>query len=150
MMSFEKAIPALHGLVSRRGNAAVQRRRRAAGGFLLLESLVGVALMAFVLSALPAGVVVSRQTVQKSADVVAGRRVAESVIANEFVGPQLQAGVRSGTLDGYNWSTLVRPRTSLQSAYPARGWTPYDVIVTVDVPNGRRLIVETIRLGRNR
>lgn len=118
-------------------------------GFLLLESLVGVALMAFVLSTLPAGIVISRKTVQKSADVVAARLVAESVLANEFAGPRLDPGVRNGALDGYDWSSMVRPRASLQQAFPGRGWVPYDVIVTVTVPSGPRLTVETIRLGRN-
>jgi len=128
----------------------VRRRSGGSGGFLLLESLVGVALMAFILSALPAGIVISRKTVEKSADVVGARLAAEAVLINEFAGPLLEPGVRSGVLDGYDWSTLVRPRADLQKAYPAKGWVPYDVIVTVSVPNGRRVTVETIRLGRNR
>jgi len=116
----------------------------------MLEALIGVALMAFVLAALPAGVVVSRQMVQKSADVVGGRLVAEAVLNDEYAGAVLEAGVRSGVLDGYEWTVLVRPRVSLQTAFKGNArWVPYDVIVSVTVPRGRRIVVETIRFGRS-
>jgi hypothetical protein len=126
-------------------------RLRGKGGFLLLEALVGVALMAFILSTLPAGIVVSRKTVQKSADTVGGRLVADAVLTNEFSSlDTLTPGARNGVLDGYQWAAMVRPRTDLQRAYKAKGWVPYDVTVSVEVPNGPRLTVETIRLGRGR
>lgn len=117
---------------------------------MLLEALIGVALMAFVLAALPAGVVVSRQTVQKSFGVVGGRLVAEAVLNDEYAGGVLEAGTRSGVLDGYEWTALVRPRTSLQAAFKGKArWIPYDVIVSVTVPRGPRIVVETIRFGRS-
>lgn len=128
------------------------RRRSARGtaGFLLLEALVAVGVMAFVLSVLPASVVISRQTVQRSADAVGARLAAEAVLKNEFVGPIYVVGTSTGTLDGYEWASLVRPNVQLQEAYKGRGWTPYDLIVSVRTPGGSTVTVETLRLGRAR
>jgi hypothetical protein len=121
---------------------------RKTGGFLLLEALVAVSIMAFVLSVLPAGVVLSRKSVTKATNVVAARLVAEAVLTNEFSVPYLTAGTNSGTLDGYEWSTLVRENVVLLETYPSRQWMPYDVIIQVSVPNGPMVTLETIRLGR--
>ncbi|MEJ8574482.1 hypothetical protein [Microbaculum marinum] len=134
----------------RRAGAGLAGRLRGRGGFLLLETLVGVTLMAFILSVLPAGVVMSRKTIQKSADIVGARLVVEAVLVNEFSGQNLQPGARSGELDGYQWASMVRPRVDLEKAYKGRGWVPYDVSVAVTIPNGARLKVETLRLGKGR
>jgi hypothetical protein len=133
------------GITHRR---SVGRGHRTAG-FLLLEALVAVSIMAFVLSVLPAGVVLSRKSVQKATDVVGARLVAEAVLTNEFSVPYLVPGTNSGTLDGYEWSTLVRESQFLQDAYPSRQWVPYDVIIQVPVPNGPMVTLQTIRVGRN-
>lgn len=134
----------------RRRGPPRRRDRRRESGFLLLEALVAVGIMAFILSVLPASVVISRRTVQKSANVVGARLVADAVLANEFVGPQFTAGPTSGSIDGYDWAALVRPNALLEQAFKARGWQPYDVIVSVKVPGGSSITVETVRLGRAR
>jgi hypothetical protein len=127
-----------------------RRRGRSTGGFLLLEALVAVGIMAFILSVLPSGVIISRKSVQTSANVVGARLVAESVLTNEFTGPVVPVGTRNGTLDGYKWATLVRPSAELEEAYPSRRWGAYDVTVQVLVPDGPTLTLETIRVGRNK
>lgn len=133
----------------RRLRSLLRRRLvRPTAGFLLLEALVAVGIMAFILSVLPASVVVSRKSVQKSANVVGARLVAETVLASEFVGPTYTVGTSSGTLDGYAWTALVRPNAPLGQAFKARNWAPYDLIVSVQVPAGPVITVETLRLGR--
>ncbi len=135
---------------ARRFFRRLARAARPTAGFLLLEALVAVGIMAFILSVLPSGVVISRKSVQTSAGVVGARLVAEAVMTNEFSGPRLTAGANKGTLDGYEWATLVRPNEALQGAFPSRQWTAYDVIVQVPVPNGPLVTLETVRLGRGR
>lgn len=129
---------------------ARRRRGRSTGGFLLLEALVAVGIMAFILSVLPSGVIIARKSVQTSANVVGARLVAEAVLTNEFSGTDLTVGTNGGTLDGYEWATVVRPNEALREAFPSRQWQPFDVIVQVLVPNGPKVTLETIRLGRER
>ncbi|MCT8974716.1 type II secretion system protein [Microbaculum marinisediminis] len=129
---------------------ARRRRVRSTGGFLLLEALVAVGIMAFILSVLPSGVIIARKSVQTSANVVGARLVAEAVLTNEFSGTDLTVGTNGGTLDGYEWATVVRPNEALREAFPSRQWQPFDVIVQVLVPNGPKVTLETIRLGRER
>jgi hypothetical protein len=127
-----------------------RRLARSTGGFLLLEALVAVAIMAFVLSVLPAGVIIARKSVQSAANVVGARLVAESVLVTEFTSPVLTPGSNRGTLDGYDWATLVQPNAELAQSFPSRQWTPFNVTVQVLVPNGPKITVETVRLGRQR
>ena len=125
-----------------------RRLDRPTAGFLLLEALVAVGIMAFVLSVLPSGIIIARKSVQGAANVVGARLVAESVLVNEFTGPVLTPGTNSGTLDGYDWATLVQPNAELSQSYPSRQWTPFNVTVQVLVPNGPKVTLQTIRLGR--
>jgi general secretion pathway protein I len=123
---------------------------RARDGFLLLETLAAVAIMALLLTVLPSSIVVSRQSVQKSGDVVGARLVAESVLTNDFTGPEFALGTREGELAGYAWTSSVEAQTTLMKAFPSKDWMPYTITVSVLVPNGRIVSVETVRVRRNK
>jgi len=125
-------------------------RGRRTGGFLMLEALVAVSIMAFLLTVLPQGVVLSRRSVEKSADVIGARLVAEAVMVVEFENAEIEPGSKRGTMDGYDWATLVEPNEDLLGRFKSKQWTPYDVIVQVSVPDGPLVTLETIRLGRGK
>lgn len=137
-------------------------------GFLLLETLIAVVLMSLLLTVLPGGIAVSKRMVEKSLSTVSAGLVAEAVLASELAAEGLQAGIRSGNLDGYDWTAQIRPRTGLvppprqEEGEPRDGredraardgrdgrenWLPYDVIVVVRAPDGTRVTLDTLRIG---
>lgn len=156
--------------------ARMKPRGREAG-FLLLETLIAVVLMSLLLTVLPGGIAVSKRMVAKSLSTVSAGLVAEAVLGSELAAEGLQAGIRSGNLDGYDWTAQIRPRAGLvppprqeeQEAQDGRegragragrdgragrsgrdgreNWLPYDVIVQVRAPDGTRVTVETLRIG---
>lgn len=153
--------------------ARMKPRGREAG-FLLLETLIAVVLMSLLLTVLPGGIAVSKRMVAKSLSTVSAGLVAEAVIGSELAAEGLQAGIRSGNVDGYDWTAQIRPRAGLvpppreEDREPSDGragragrdgragrsgrdgrenWLPYDVIVQVRAPDGTRVTVETLRIG---
>lgn len=119
-------------------------------GFLLLETLIAVAIMSLVLVVLPGSIVTSKSMVERSLSRVSARLVAESVLAGEFAPQTLAAGLRSGTLDGYAWTAQIRPRASLVQLSRPTSWTPYDIILQVSGSDGTTLTVETLRVAATR
>ena len=135
------------------------KRRGREEGFLLLETLIAVVLMSLLLTVLPGGIVVSKRMVEKSLSTVSAGLVAEAVLASELAAEGLQAGIRSGNLDGYDWTAQIRPKTGLvpppreegaerrEGRQGRENWIPYDVTVQVRAPDGTTLTVDTLRIG---
>jgi prepilin-type N-terminal cleavage/methylation domain-containing protein len=125
------------------------RRRAHEGnnaGFTLLETLVAVLVLAALVSVVPRTLVAARTIIERSADWLEARLVAETVL-NEALGGELKSGAMSGVVDGRRWTARLRPAGMPQSE---SGRVLLDVRVEVAVSGDRVLEVDTMRIGRPR
>lgn len=116
------------------------------GGFVLLDALVAVAVLAALLLALPSSFVTARKTLDRSQAWLEARLVAETVLEREL-GADPRIGAYSGSLNGRDWRAIVRPERGISLAPTPNGQTMLHIRVMVDVHRGRVLDIETLRAG---
>lgn len=116
-------------------------------GFTLLEMLVAVAVLALLVSIVPRSLVFARSIIDNSQDWIGARLVAESVLNDVLVGPGVQAGVKTGEIEGRRWRATLRRHTGLQPTMLESGRMLFAVEIEVDVSAGQSLRVDTLRIG---
>lgn len=126
--------------------AAQAPRRRDRSGFILIDVLVAVGVLAVLGALLPASIVATRQSVERSEAWFHARLVAETLIARELSGT-IRSGIRNGRLDGRRWTISSRPNNRLPSAAPLQSRRLLDVRLTVEVSATETLVVNTLRVG---
>lgn len=131
--------------VKHSGRAAAALRRQS--GFMLLEMLVAVAILAALVAIIPRSFVSARATIDRSQDWMEARLVAEAVFNDQLAGPALKAGIRRGTLEGRNWTAVLEPSRILSVRAVDTDRIPLDVRLAVAVSGGASLEIETMRVG---
>jgi len=125
--------------------AAFSRHSRDAG-FVLVEALVAVAILAAIGGLVARHLVDTRQMELRAQNVMKARLVADAVLASAF--DPADGASQSGAIDGQRW---VLDMALERSASPRDGGAPlglYDVRVTVEVPGDKPLAILTRRVGR--
>ncbi|MBL0936430.1 MAG: hypothetical protein IBJ07_16925 [Rhizobiaceae bacterium] len=121
-------------------------RRSGDAGFVLVEALVAVAILAAIGGLVAKHLVDTRQVELRAQNMMKARLVAEAVLANGF--DPAGGASQSGSIDGRRWVLDV----ALDRSAPSReGGAPlglYDVRVTVEVPGDKPLAILTRRVGR--
>lgn len=125
---------------------ALLSRRSGDAGFVLVEALVAVAILAAIGGLVAKHLVDAREMELRAQNVMKARLVAEAVLASGF--DPAGGASQSGAIDGQRWVLDV----ALDRSAPARdGAAPfglYDVRVTVEVPGDKPLAIVTRRVGR--
>lgn len=121
-------------------------RRSGDAGFVLVEALIAVAVLAAIGGLVARHLVDARQMELRAQNVMKARLVAEAVLANGF--DPAGGASQGGSIAGQRWVLDV----ALNQSAPARaGGAPlalYDVRVTVDVPGDKPLAIVTRRVVR--
>lgn len=125
---------------------ALLSKRPGDAGFVLVEALVAVAILAAIGGLVAKHLVDTRQMELRAQNVMKARLVAEAVLARGF--DPASGASQSGAIDGQRWVLDV----ALDRSAPVReGAAPlglYDVRVTVEVPGDKPLAIVTRRLGQ--
>ena len=138
-------------------------------GFTLVEALAAFAIVALLTLVVQRGLLQSRVTQSALEDHSRAELVAQSLLAEPLRALEVQAGGRSGRLDGYHFeiqlSLLDLPISEVdarrgrdatpneqstnatdRAPEPLR-WRPFREIIAVTTERGTRISVETIKLG---
>jgi type II secretion system protein I len=116
-------------------------------GFTLLEMLVAVAILAVLVGIVPRSFVFARSAIDHSRDWMDARLVAETVLNDELVGPQLAPGTRGGVIEGRRWRATLNRNTATAAEPSESGEVLLDVRIEVDVGGGKSLQIDTMRIG---
>ncbi len=132
---------------------AVERHRSA--GFALIEVLVAAAVAAVILTLLLRSFVTTWSGINIVREEVDSMLVARAVLTALAPRNNLSPGMQNGVTGRYSWTVSVSksptaPATNAAAVEPANSndnWTLYRIAIAVDAPSGRRMILETLRLG---
>jgi general secretion pathway protein I len=116
-------------------------------GFTLLEMLVAVAILSVLVGIVPRSFVFARSAIDHSRDWMEARLVAETVLNDELVGPQLAPGTRGGVIEGRRWRATLNRNTAIAAEPAESGEVLLDVRIEVDVGGGKSLQIETMRIA---
>ena len=145
-----------------RGAARNRQAGRAASGFVLLETLVALALAALLLTILSRSLLGSWSGTAHAREDLQAMMLARSVLDGAWPRTALAPGVRTGDSGGYVWRAetalastrasevapgLAKDRQVDSAPAVGRQWPLYRIIVTVTAPSGRRVLLEAFRLG---
>ena len=125
-------------------------RARRTGGFTLLEVLVALVILAVALVSLIQAFSTGLRglgTAQANSFLVTQARSTLETVGSSI---PLEEGARDGEFgDGSLWTVEVRPYDAEDAAgFEALNVTPYEVEVTVTSKEGRRITLQSLRLGR--
>ena len=148
--------------MARAASSAPWGPRGGAAGFVLLETLVAVALAALLLTVLSRSLLTTWSGTARAREDLQALMIAHTVLEGMLPGRELSAGIRTGTSGGYAWRAETLPSSTraavADSNVPAdrqidvapaagRRWQLYHILVTVAGPSGRKVVLDAFRLG---
>lgn len=131
--------------------ASSDRPANAQEGFTLLETLVGLTILAVALTAL-FGAYSDGTRASLTSNRFAGAQVmAQSLLAHATAHRNLPAARSSGTSGDYRWRIVARPMEQVIGATPNDNlWRLYHIKVTVGWDRSRKFELSTLHLMRGR
>jgi general secretion pathway protein I len=121
---------------------------RGAAGFTLIEVVVTLAVIAAILASIGSLVSVTVRATHALDDHLVLVERARAIEAGLPDRNTLAVGTMSGETDGQRWRVDVQPFGGQLDAQATSPWVPLTAAITAQTPDGRRLIVTTVRLGR--
>jgi len=123
------------------------RPARRQAGFTLLEMLVAVAVLAVLVTLVPRSLVAARGTLDHSQDWLRARLAAEAVLNDDLVERTLRPGVRTGVMDGRQWTATIERDRTVTTDPSMDDRVLLAIRLEVEVSGTRTLAVETMRSG---
>ena len=139
------------------------RRQSRRAGFVLLETLVALAVAALLLTMLSRSFLSTWHGTMHAREDLEAMMIARTVLEDAMPRDKLAAGVRTGTAAGYVWQADTLPASTRAAAVAPpslpsglqveptptsdQRWTLYKIVVTVRSPTGRRVVLDAFRLG---
>ena len=124
------------------------RPARDAAGFTLIEVVVTLAVIAAMLLSIGSLVSVAVRGTHALDDHLVLVETARAIEAGLPDRNSLTVGTLSGERDGQRWRVDVQPFPGQLEAQAQTPWVPLTAAITVQTPDGTRLTVTTVRLGR--
>lgn len=124
------------------------RVARGAAGFTLIEVVVTLAVIAAILLSIGSLVSVAVRGTHALDDHLVLVETARAIEAGLPDRDNLAVGTLSGERDGQLWRVDVQPFPGRLDAQAKTPWVPLTASITVQTPDGTRLTVTTVRLGR--
>lgn len=123
----------------------------AQGGFTLLETLVGLTILAVALTALFGAYADGTKAALTSNRYAGAQVMAQSLLAHATANRDRPAPRSSGTSAGYRWRVVARPVEQVVGATPNdTRWSLYRIRVTVAWDRNREFELSTLHLMRGR
>ena len=127
------------------------RAGRGSAGFTLLEALIAIVILALSLGALLQLYGTGLRGIATIDDNLRARLLAQSVMAEISYDRRLRPGRLQGRLDQFAWTLSVAPFDDGDPAPQLPGpWTLHRLALTVTWPQGRRIVLQTLRMLRTR
>lgn len=123
---------------------------RADGGFTLFETLVAMMVLSIGLASLYDAHTRALKTAGASAEYAKARILAQGLLAEAVSGWPKQLTSKYGQDSGFHWAVQFQPATGPWASVQTRdGWKLQQVSVTVAWPGGRKLELNSLKLGRS-
>jgi general secretion pathway protein I len=126
----------------------LHERRRGAEGFMLIEVLVSLAVVAASLAAIGALVQVTARGVRKIEEHAALAETARAIEAGLTGRDAPTTENLSGETAGQSWRVEVSPFAGETAGSGQSSWMPQNIVITVRSPSGAVLKINTVRLYR--
>jgi type II secretory pathway pseudopilin PulG len=139
------------------------RRQPWRTGFVLLETLVALALAALLLTMLSRSFLSTWHGTLHAREDLQAMLIAHTVLEDALPRGKLATGIVTGTTAGYVWQAETLPASTRAAAVAPQSlpsglqveptptsnqrWTLYKIVVTVRSPTGRRVVLDAFRLG---
>lgn len=121
---------------------------RDAAGFTLIEVVITMAVIAAILLSIGSLVSVAVRGTHALDDHLVLVETARAIEAGLPDRDALAVGTLSGERDGQRWRVDVSPFAGQLDAQAKTQWVPLTAAITVQTPDGTRLSITTVRLGR--
>jgi prepilin-type N-terminal cleavage/methylation domain-containing protein len=131
---------------------AAERRR--AGGFVLIEVLVAVAVASIIMAVLIRGFATTWRGITAVREEAEAMLLARAMINHEPLSRKLTPGVKVGSIGAYTWTVttakapVVAPVKAQDDEQPVSPWALYRVVIVMSAPSGRSTTLETFQLAQ--
>lgn len=119
--------------------------RKPASGFTLLETLTALVILTLVLTSLLGTFSNSLRIGRTSDQYAIALNLAQSLLAEQVGRRALKSGTTKGKFNQLDWAVNVLQEDADHP--PERQWRLYKIIVTIFLPSGRRVRLETLKLS---
>lgn len=128
--------------------SSISRLGRNSRGFTLVESLIALAIMMILMSAIGGLSATSLRATQHVERHLADIEHTQQILAGLPSRLELMNSPVSGETEGYRWRLDAAPFDAVLVKTVQTGWTPEKIVLTVQSPSGAPMSFDIVRLVR--